>query len=32
VLRKFVGPMQADALRTALDQLLSDEPLAIEVP
>ena len=27
VLRKFVGPMQADALRTALDELL-----AIEVP
>ena len=24
VLRKFVGPMQADALRTALDELLSD--------
>ncbi|MDA0734618.1 MAG: TlpA disulfide reductase family protein [Chloroflexi bacterium] len=28
VRRKFVGPMQADALRAALDELLSDELLS----
>ena len=32
VLRKFIGPMQADALRSALDELLSDEPSAIKAP